>query len=84
MSFLSDIYVRIERRLSRAAWSDDVQRRQAIIKMAAPVLLCANRAVTPYMISRFVNETAGLSAYETGRKLSELVKVELARDLVAG
>ena len=60
-------------------WPDERHRRQTIIKQVAPIFLGANRPVTPSMIDRFMSETAGLSARETGRKLSGLVDAELER-----
>lgn len=85
MALSSHIDAMIERWRGPAMWPDDRQRRLAIIKMVAPIFLDDNRAVTPEMINRFVYETAGLNARDTGRRLNELVVAELeAGDLVAG
>lgn len=59
-----------------APWPDDAARRRAIINTVAPTFLVADRPVTPSMIRRFMAETDGLNAYETGRKLRDMIDAE--------
>lgn len=59
-------------------WPSDERRERSIIKMVAPIYVRADRALTSDVISRYMRETAGLSTFETGRKLSALIDAEFS------
>lgn len=57
-------------------WPSDEHRERSIIRMIAPIYVRADKALTLAVISRYMSETEGLSTYETGRKLCELIDAD--------